>query len=72
MGKKIPIEFPEKTKARLEQMSDELMIPQASLVRMAVESMVANYEAKGSFILVDMLNPEHRSSNGTNKHTITP
>ncbi|PAF20072.1 hypothetical protein CHH49_18050 [Terribacillus saccharophilus] len=60
MGKKMPIELPEGTKQRLEEMSKETMVPQASLIKMAVESLVANYEVKGGFIFADLLNPDHR------------
>jgi hypothetical protein len=42
-------------------MSQETGIPQAQLVNLATISMLANYKKKGSFIFVDLLNPEHKA-----------
>ena len=58
--KKIPVSMPETLKERLEKMSDELGLSQNQLAVMALQSLVANYEVKGSFIFADLLNPDHR------------
>lgn len=44
----------------LEQMSDELNMSKNQLALMALHSLVANYKKRGSFIFVDLLNPEHK------------
>lgn len=61
---KVPVALPDKVKLKLIEMSEETLIPQASLIRMAVESLVVNYEMKGSFIFADLLNPEHKIKGG--------
>lgn len=66
MGKKLPIEFPEETKKRLEAMAEETTMSQVALVKLAVESLLANYEVKGGFIFADLLNPDHRYKKGSN------
>lgn len=58
--KKIPVSMPETLKLKLEKMSDELGLSQNQLAVMALHSLVANYEVKGSFIFADLLNPDHR------------
>jgi hypothetical protein len=66
MSKKgITIQFPEHVKKRLEEMSEEVGIPQNQLVNLATISMLENYKQKGSFIFVDLLNPDHKSNNTT-------
>jgi hypothetical protein len=57
---KVIVNVPDDLKAGLERMSEETMIPQTTLVNMAIQSLVANYETKGSFIFADLLNPDHR------------
>jgi len=57
---KVIVNVPEEIKAGLERMSEETMIAQTTLVNMAIQSLVANYEVKGSFIFADLLNPDHR------------
>jgi hypothetical protein len=57
---KVIVNVPDDLKAGLERMSEETMIPQTTLVNMAIQSLVANYEVKGSFIFADLLNPDHR------------
>ena len=52
--------MPETLKERLEKMSDELGLSQNQLAVMALQSLVVNYEVKGSFIFADLLNPDHR------------
>lgn len=58
--KKIPVSMPETLKEKLEKMSEELGLSQNQLAVMALHSLVANYEIKGSFIFADLLNPDHR------------
>jgi hypothetical protein len=58
--KGITISFTESIKKQLEEMSKETNIPQAQLVNLATISMLENYKHKGSFIFVDLLNPEHK------------
>lgn len=57
----VPVVLPDKVKEKLIQMSDETKISQASLIRMAVESLVVNYDIKGSFIFADLLNPDYKA-----------
>lgn len=59
--KKMPVSLPESVKQDLEQMSAEVGLSQNQLLVMATQSLLANYKANGSFIFVDLLNPEHRS-----------
>lgn len=59
--KKMPVSLPETLKSELEKMSVEVGLSQNQLLVMAAHSLVANYKEKGSFIFVDLLNPEHRS-----------
>lgn len=60
--KRLPINMPETLKENLEKMSEEVGLSQNQLAVMALHSLVANYESKGSFIFADLLNPEHRSN----------
>ncbi|QSX24485.1 hypothetical protein [Priestia megaterium] len=59
--KKMPVSLPESVKEDLEKMSTEVGLSQNQLLVMAAQSLLANYETKGSFIFVDLLNPEHRN-----------
>lgn len=60
MVKKMPISMPEKLKGDLEKMAEEIGLSQNHLAVLALHSLVKNYELKGTFIFVDLLNPEHR------------
>lgn len=60
--KRLPINMPESLKTELEKMSEEVGLSQNQLAVMALHSLVANYELKGSFIFADLLNPEHRGN----------
>ncbi|MEH7070750.1 hypothetical protein V7034_21320 [Priestia megaterium] len=60
-NKKMPVSLPESVKQDLEKMSAEVGLSQNQLLVMAAQSLLANYKKKGSFIFVDLLNPEHRS-----------
>jgi hypothetical protein len=51
--------IPEELKKRFEIMCEETKLQQSQLMLMALHSLVANYETKGSFIFADLLNPEH-------------
>lgn len=42
-------------KIKLEKMSGDLNISQTNLINLAVASMLANYDEKGSFIFVDLI-----------------
>lgn len=54
------INFPEDLKERLEVMSVETNLTVTTLINLAAQSLIANYEMKGSFIFADLLNPEHK------------
>jgi hypothetical protein len=60
--KGITVHLTEGPKKRLEEMSEETGIPQAQLINMATISMLENYKVKGSFVFVDLLNPEHKAN----------
>lgn len=57
---KLPVRLPDKLKIDLEQMAAETDISQAKLIKLSTYSLVANYQAKGSLIFVDLLNPDHK------------
>lgn len=44
----------------LDHMADELNMSKNQLALLALYSLVANYKKRGSFIFVDLLNPEHK------------
>jgi hypothetical protein len=46
-------------------MSKETNLQQSQLMLMALHSLIANYETKGSFIFADLINPEHREKRKT-------
>ncbi|PAE34269.1 hypothetical protein [Bacillus sp. 7884-1] len=57
--------IPEDLKNRFELMSKETNLQQSQLMLMALHSLIANYETKGSFIFADLINPEHREKRKT-------
>jgi hypothetical protein len=59
-SKRLPVTFPSTVKDLLEKMSTETGLSQGQLVVLATQSLLANYQSKGSFIFADLLNPEHR------------
>jgi hypothetical protein len=59
-SKRMPITFPSTVKRSLEKMSEETGISQGQLVLLATQSMLVNYQNKGSFIFADLLNPEYK------------
>lgn len=58
--KGLTINFMEPVKRDLEEMASETGMSQAQLINLATISMLENYKVKGSFIFVDLLNPEHK------------
>lgn len=60
MVNKFPVRLPDNLKADLAEMARETDMSQATLIKLATYSLVANYKAKGSFIFVDLLNPNHK------------
>ncbi|MBM7651776.1 hypothetical protein [Neobacillus cucumis] len=54
--------IPPDLKKRFEIMCEETKLQQSQLMLMALHSLLANYESKGSFIFVDLIAPEHRES----------
>jgi len=65
MAKGLTVEFVPKVKKDLEEMSKETGMSQAALIKLATISMLENYKQKGSFIFVDLLNPEHKEGGKT-------
>lgn len=61
---KFPVRLPDDLKATLEKIARETDLSQATLIKLATYSLVANYKAKGSFIFVDLLNPDRNESKG--------
>jgi predicted transcriptional regulator len=59
MAKQI-INVPDDVRERLERMAEETSLSMNALANLAIQSLVANYEVKGSFIFADLLNPDHR------------
>lgn len=59
-SKRTVVALPDSLKSDLKTMSDETGISMAQLIVMATHSLVANYKNKGTFIFVDLLNPEHK------------
>jgi hypothetical protein len=60
--------IPEDLKKRFEMMCEETKLQQSQLMLMALHSLIANYETKGSFIFADLINPEHRERKKNNNH----
>lgn len=54
------VNLTEEAKGKLKTMAEETGLSQANLVRLATLSLLENYEAKGSFIFADLLNPNHK------------
>lgn len=63
-AKRIVILPSDELRKSLEDMSKSTNLPMTVLANLALHSLVANYEAKGSFIFADLLNPEHRNKGG--------
>jgi hypothetical protein len=54
---RLSVYLPAYLKADLDKMGQETGLKTNQLVVMALHSLVKNYETKGSFIFVDLLNP---------------
>ena len=57
---KLSINMPAALKADLDLMSEELNMSRNQLSILALYSLVGNYKQKGTFIFVDLLNPENK------------
>jgi hypothetical protein len=64
--KGITVYLTEQPKKQLEEMAEETGIPQAQLINLATISMLENYKVKGSFVFVDLLNPEYKQNKKAN------
>lgn len=53
--KTVMVQVPADAKSKLERMSDETGLSQSQLVVMAVHSLLANYDLKGSHIFADLI-----------------
>ncbi|MGG0753112.1 ribbon-helix-helix domain-containing protein [Brevibacillus laterosporus] len=60
LNKRLAVAFPEKLKEEMKIMSKDTGIAQTTLVVMAMQSLIANYKNKGSFIFADLLNPDYK------------
>lgn len=60
MARGLGVDLPPEKKMELERMADETGMTQTALVKLATISLLENYKAKGSFVFVDLLNPEHK------------
>jgi hypothetical protein len=58
--KKFQIYLPPNVKDDLERMAEETGLSQNQLIVLATQSLLVNYERKGSFIFADLLNPDHK------------
>lgn len=57
---KLSINMPTNLKKDLDMMAEELNMSRNQLSILALYSLVGNYKDKGTFIFVDLLNPEKR------------
>jgi hypothetical protein len=55
---RIQVYLPSLLKNQIKNMAEETGMTQNQLTLMALQSLVANYERKGSFIFADLLNPD--------------
>jgi hypothetical protein len=60
MARGLGVDLPPEKKTELEQMAEETGMTQTALIKLATISLLENYKTKGSFIFVDLLNPEHK------------
>lgn len=61
MYKKMTLTMPVDLKNKLETVSKETYMSQNQLVLLAINSLIANYQNKGSFIFVDLLSVDDKS-----------
>lgn len=57
---KLIINIPDETRNDLEKMSEATGLSMNSLARMAVQSLIANYELNGTLIFAGLLNPDYK------------
>ncbi|MFZ2464774.1 MAG: hypothetical protein WAW77_14385 [Caldibacillus thermoamylovorans] len=57
---RLPVIMGDDLREDLDHMADELNMSKNQLALLALYSLVANYKKRGSFIFVDLLNPEHK------------
>lgn len=60
MARGLGVDLPPEKKTELERMAEETGMTQTALIKLATISLLENYKTKGSFIFVDLLNPEHK------------
>jgi hypothetical protein len=63
---RLSVYLPVSLKNELEEMAKEVGLKQNQLVVLALHSLVKNYEEKGSFIFVDLLNPSDNKKRRVN------
>lgn len=59
--KRLQLYIPDDLKREVEEMAEKTGLSQNNLALLALYSLVANWQAKGSFIFADLLDPEHRN-----------
>ena len=61
MYKKMTLTLPSELKSKLETMSSETYMSQNQLALLAINSLIVNYQNKGSFIFVDLLSADDKN-----------
>lgn len=61
MYKKMTLTLPVDLKNKLETMSNETYMSQNQLALLAINSLIVNYQNKGSFIFVDLLSADDKN-----------
>ena len=61
MYKKMTLTLPSDLKSKLETMSNETYMSQNQLALLAINSLIVNYQNKGSFIFVDLLSADDKN-----------
>lgn len=61
MYKKMTLTLPSELKSKLETMSNETYMSQNQLALLAINSLIVNYQNKGSFIFVDLLSADDKN-----------
>ena len=61
MCKKMTLTLPSELKSKLETMSNETYMSQNQLALLAINSLIVNYQNKGSFIFVDLLSADDKN-----------
>lgn len=60
--KRMQLYLPNELKVDLEKMADEVGLSQNNLAVLALQSLVRNYDSKGTHIFVDLLSPTNKNS----------